>query len=132
MVNIYKHIKGPINEFLVSNYLSLKMSTPILPSLTLIIDDSSLPSKTEAKSSESYRPTFQVLSAEFMKTQVGRHQYSMISSPDLKSEIKSQWRTFIRDRFPSDMAYLNIDVYSQINEDTVIRAAMIMLGRLYW
>ena len=96
------------------------------------MDDSSLPSKTEAKSSESYRPTFQVLSAEFMKTQVGRRQYSMMSSPDLKSEIKSQWRTFIRDRFPSDMAYLNIDVYSQINEDTVIRAAMIMLGRSYW
>lgn len=47
------------------------MSTPILPSLTLIMDDSPLPSKTEAKSSESYRPTFQVLSAEFMKTQVG-------------------------------------------------------------
>ena len=52
------------------------------------MDDSSLPSKTEAKSSESYRPTFQVLSAEFMKTQVGDVSILM-SSPDLKSEIKT-------------------------------------------
>jgi hypothetical protein len=132
VVNIfYKHIKEPINEFLISNYLSLKMSTPILPSLTLIIDDSHLPPKTEAKSSESYQPTFQVLSAEFMKTQVGRYQYLMLSSPGLESEIRLQWRIFIRDRFPSDMAYLDVDVYSQVNEDTVVRATITMLDRFY-
>jgi hypothetical protein len=55
----------------------------------------------------------------------------MLSSPGLESEIRLQWRIFIRDRFPSDMAYLDVDVYSQVNEDTVVRATITMLDRFY-